>query len=173
MMLPIPLPPSLTSSLTSILALMLLAGLVAAASMVDLRERRLPDRLTAAIFLAGLTHAVISGIDPLWRLIAAAAGGGAFLLVATICRTLSGRDGLGGGDIKLIAALGTWVGLEGLAPLVSIAAISALLAAGFARFAGITIDRETHIPFGPFLGGAGLLMVAADLTGLLPWRAMA
>ena len=97
-------------------ALGLLATLVAAASVVDLRERRLPNMLTLAIFLAGMAYAVAMGADPLWRLAAAVLGGGAFLAVAAACHALTGRDGLGGGDIKLMAALGAWVGLEGLAP---------------------------------------------------------
>jgi len=126
---------------------------LAALMLFDLRRGRLPDWLTLPLAAAGLLHA--------WRgdaLAPAAAGCAAgFILFAGLglCyRRLRGRDGLGGGDVKLAAAAGAWVGWQGLPSVVLLAAAAALalaLARGRAR-------PGERVPFGAYLAPAILLV---------------
>jgi leader peptidase (prepilin peptidase) / N-methyltransferase len=61
------------------------------------------------------------------------------------------REGLGGGDAKLLAAAGAWVGAFALPQVILLAALSALVAAGILRLAGIRLTAQSALPFGPFL----------------------
>jgi leader peptidase (prepilin peptidase)/N-methyltransferase len=78
--------------------------------------------------------------------------------VAWVYRRLRGRDGLGLGDAKLLAAAGAWVGAGGLPSVLAGAAIAALAAAGGMMLAGRRLDRHTALPFGPFLAAATWLV---------------
>jgi leader peptidase (prepilin peptidase)/N-methyltransferase len=69
-------------------------------------------------------------------------------------------QGLGLGDVKFLAASAQWVGVTGLPVLLSIAALTALIAIGGAQLAGQNLTRETSLPFGPFLA-LGLLSALA------------
>jgi leader peptidase (prepilin peptidase)/N-methyltransferase len=64
---------------------------------------------------------------------------------------LRGREGLGGGDAKLLAASGAWLGATTLPQVVLLAALSALAAAACLRLAGIRLGVHSALPFGPFL----------------------
>ncbi|MGH7111780.1 MAG: prepilin peptidase, partial [Stellaceae bacterium] len=71
--------------------------------------------------------------------------------VAWIYKKTRGGDGLGGGDAKLFAAAGAWVGALALPSVILVAALSALLAAALLRLAGVRLTARSAIPFGPFL----------------------
>ena len=60
-------------------------------------------------------------------------------------------QGLGLGDVKLLAASGTWMGVAGVPVQLLVAALTALAAAGVMQLAGQTVTRQTSLPFGPFL----------------------
>ena len=64
---------------------------------------------------------------------------------------MRGRDGLGGGDAKLLAAGGAWVGISGLPTVLFAGAGTALIAAGILILAVYRLRRDTALPFGPFL----------------------
>jgi leader peptidase (prepilin peptidase)/N-methyltransferase len=70
-------------------------------------------------------------------------------------RALRGREGLGFGDAKLMAAAGAWTGLEGVGTVLLYGAVLGLVLVGALRFWGRSIDGETPIPFGAGLA-AGL-----------------
>ncbi len=127
-----------------------------ALAWIDWDSMRLPDALTLPLIPAGLF--VTLWLDPEQatdHAIAAALGYAAFAGLAWAYRRLRGRDGLGGGDAKLLAALGAWVGLEGL-PVVVLGAALAGLAIGLAMAArGRAVGAATAIPFGPCLAVAG------------------
>jgi leader peptidase (prepilin peptidase)/N-methyltransferase len=119
--------------------------------LVDLRRQRLPDAVTLPLLGAGL--AVVASYQPerLVDHLAAAAGGWlAFALLAASYRRWRGREGLGGGDAKLLAAAGAWVGPAWLAWVVVLAA-AAGLAWALARGGW---DGARRLPFGPFLAAA-------------------
>jgi len=115
----------------------------------------LPDALTLPLLLAGL--AATWWLQP-WALtdhaIGAAAGYSLFRLVSWGYRRLRGRDGLGEGDAKLLAAAGAWLGWQAL-PLVLIgAAVAGLLWAMVAMARGQRLTGTTALPFGPPLAVA-------------------
>jgi leader peptidase (prepilin peptidase)/N-methyltransferase len=119
---------------------------------LDLEYQWLPDRLTLPLIPAGLAVAWL-GIGPSLqeRLIGAAAGFLALALIAFAYRRLRGREGLGGGDPKLLAAIGAWLGWEQL-PFVMLGAGLLGLAAILLRKArGETIAATDRLPLGTLL----------------------
>lgn len=130
-----------------------------ALAWIDATSFRLPDALTLPLILAGLAEAWWQ--DPALatdRALAAAFGYAAFRGVALAYRRWRGRDGMGEGDAKLLAALGAWVGVEGLAPTVLGAAALGIGAATWLRLRGRRITATTALPFGPCLAAAGWLV---------------
>jgi leader peptidase (prepilin peptidase) / N-methyltransferase len=119
---------------------------------IDARTWLLPDPLTLPLVLAGLAEALVFDGDELaGRALGAAIGYLALRAVAYLYRRLRGRDGLGQGDAKLLAAAGAWVGAAALPQVVLLAALAALAAALCARLAGVRLGAFSALPFGPFL----------------------
>lgn len=130
-----------------------LAAVLAALALFDLRRGRLPDWLTLPLAAAGLLLA--------WRggaladsLLGAALGYAVFEGLALAYRRLRGREGLGGGDAKLAAAAGAWVGWQGLPSVVLVAAVGALAVALVRR----RLDGAQSVRFGAYLAPAILLV---------------
>lgn len=130
----------------------LLGWALLALAWIDAGHWRLPDALTLPLVPLGL--AATWALEP-WRLLdhalGAGLGYGAFRLVALAYRAWRGREGLGRGDAKLLAAAGAWVGWEGLSATVLLAALAALAFAGLLRLRGRAVTAGTALPFGPFL----------------------
>jgi leader peptidase (prepilin peptidase)/N-methyltransferase len=145
-LLAVPGPPGLAGAL---LGWMLLALFV-----LDLEHYWLPDALTLPLLALGL----LLGPAPFEaRLLAAALGGGAMLAVLLGFRALSGRDGMGLGDVKLTAALGAWLSPERLPTLILLAALMGLaLAALLGWRRGRAAARR--VPFGACLAAAGFAL---------------
>ncbi len=119
---------------------------------IDLRQWLLPDLLTLPLIVAGLAAAAF--LDPdtvLDRALGAALGYAALRAIATVYRALRRREGLGGGDAKLLGAAGAWVGATALPQVILLAALSALLAAAVLRLRGVPLHAHSALPFGPFL----------------------
>jgi len=135
-------------SLDSVLSIGL-AAILAFAALADVREMILPDRLTLPLIPLGWVMAVWEA--PEWpdRLIGSAAGFAAFTGIAVLYRRLRGRDGLGLGDAKLLAAAGAWVGWQALPSVVLLSSAGALCWALATRR-----DPGRPLPFGPFLAAA-------------------
>ncbi len=111
---------------------------------------RLPDVLTLPLILAGLVEAAFLEPEALnARAFGAAFGYTAFWAVARVYRRVRGRDGLGLGDAKLLAAGGAWVGVWVLGDVVLAAALAGLL---WAMRRGRP-ELAARVPFGPFLAG--------------------
>ena len=127
-----------------------------ALAWIDWDSMTLPDVLTLPLIPAGL-------VATLWlepelttgHAIAAALGYAAFAGLAWLYRRFRGREGLGQGDAKLLAALGAWTGLEGLPMVVLGAALAGLAVALVLGLRGRVMDAATPIPFGPCLALAG------------------
>jgi leader peptidase (prepilin peptidase)/N-methyltransferase len=141
---------------STVAALVLTWALIALA-FIDLEHFLLPDRITLPLLAVGLLVNTISGFtDPLSALIGAVSGYGILWAVYHAYRALTGREGFGYGDFKLLGALGAWLGWQ-LLPLII------LLSAGVGAAIGITLilirrhQRSEPLPFGPFLAGAGWL----------------
>lgn len=144
----------LIPGLPVLLALWLLwCGLLPLA-MIDLRERLLPDCLTQPLLWAGLLLNLHVHLLPLSdALYGAVAGYLALWLVYQGHRLITGREGLGYGDFKLLAALGAWCGWQALPSILLLAALGGIL--GWVLCFRHQED-DTLIPFGPFLALAGL-----------------
>jgi leader peptidase (prepilin peptidase)/N-methyltransferase len=119
---------------------------------LDLEQEWLPDRLTWPLLAAGLA-AGWGGFGPAFdsRLIGAAAGFASLFLIARGYRALRGREGLGGGDPKMFAAIGAWVGWTQL-PFVLVGAgllgLSALL---LKRLRGGRVQAADRLPLGTLM----------------------
>ncbi|WFU66687.1 prepilin peptidase [Bradyrhizobium brasilense] len=85
-------------------------------------------------------------------------GGATAWLFRLLYRKARGREGIGLGDVKFLAAAGTWVGAEGLAPLLLAASTTGLLLVGGRLLAGHKLRPTDRLPFAPFLC-IGLLCV--------------
>ena len=140
----------------TIATLMLTWALIALA-FIDLEHFLLPDRITLPLLAAGLLVNAIGGFtDPLSAVIGAVSGYGILWAVYHAHRALTGREGFGYGDFKLLGALGAFLGWQ-LLPLVI------LLSAGVGAIIGIALillrrhQRSEPLPFGPYLAGAGWL----------------
>ena len=119
---------------------------------IDLEHHWLPDRLTWPLLAAGLAAGWGGFGPPLQsRLIGAAAGFAALFLVARLYRALRGREGLGGGDPKLFAAIGAWLGWAQL-PLVLVGAGLLGLAALLLKcLRGQTVAATDRLPLGTLM----------------------
>jgi leader peptidase (prepilin peptidase) / N-methyltransferase len=130
-------------------------ALLALAAM-DLRDFVVVDVLTLPLIVAGLVVAWASnGQDVVWHAAGALAGFALMAGAAAAYKRLRGRDGLGFGDAKLMAAAGAWTGLVGLGTVLLYGSLLALALVAVLRQAGREIGAETPIPFGAGLA-AGL-----------------
>jgi leader peptidase (prepilin peptidase) / N-methyltransferase len=131
-----------------------------ALALIDFKHYILPDLLTLPLVVAGLAVAAVAAQSAaiLDNVAGAATGYALFALVAWAYRKGRGREGLGGGDAKLLAAIGAWVGASGLASVVLIASVMALAVALAARSFRLKGALQDRVPFGPALAAAGWLV---------------
>jgi leader peptidase (prepilin peptidase)/N-methyltransferase len=123
-----------------------------ALAWIDAEWLVLPDPLTLPLVLAGLAAtALLDPADLAAHAAAAALGWLSFALIARAFRALRGREGLGAGDAKLLAAAGTWVGPERLADVVLLAALLGLAWALAGRLRQGPDAIRGELPFGPHL----------------------
>ncbi|KRA54788.1 methyltransferase [Pseudoxanthomonas sp. Root65] len=136
----------------------LLSCYLVALSGIDLRTRLLPDQLTLPLMWLGL----IGSLDNLYMpakpaLLGAIAGYVSLWLVWWLFKQVTGKEGMGRGDFKLLAALGAWVGLSGVLPIILISSlVGAVVGSVWLGIKGR--DRATPIPFGPYLAIAGWIV---------------
>jgi leader peptidase (prepilin peptidase)/N-methyltransferase len=131
--------------------------LLIAMTFIDADTKLLPDDLTLPLMWLGLLINVNGTFTTLPEaVLGAAAGYMSLWTVNFLFRLVRGRDGMGYGDFKLLAALGAWMGWPMLPTII-------LLASVVGSVVGITqkilakLGRNHEIPFGPYLAGAGLI----------------
>lgn len=130
----------------------LFGWILLALAVLDAEHLWLPDVLTVPLLAGGLAGAFVVGQPSIGdRLIGAAAGYCGLFLIAWAYKRARGRDGLGGGDPKLFAAIGAWLGWAPL-PLVLLgASLIGLLSVGLAMLRGKSVGADTRIPLGTLL----------------------
>jgi leader peptidase (prepilin peptidase)/N-methyltransferase len=142
---------------TAGLAALALSWTLVALAFIDLDTQLLPDDLTLPLLWAGLLINLNGVFAPLQdAVIGAAAGYLSLWLVYWMFRLVTGRDGIGFGDFKLLAALGAWLGWTML-PLIVLLSSAVGAAVGLLLVALQRHQRGKPIPFGPFLALAGLV----------------
>ncbi|HDX8345335.1 TPA: prepilin peptidase [Aeromonas dhakensis] len=139
----------------ALLAALLLTWVLVALTFIDLDKMLLPDQLTLPLLWGGLLFNLAGGFVPLADAVIGAMAG--YLVLWSLYwafKLLTGKEGMGYGDFKLLAALGAWLGWQAL-PIVLL--LSSLVGA----IIGISLIllRNHHqgkpIPFGPYLAIAG------------------
>jgi leader peptidase (prepilin peptidase)/N-methyltransferase len=136
-----------------------LGWVLLALGWIDARSLRLPDVLTLPLVAAGLAQTFwLDPADLTDHALAAALGYTAFFLLNAAYRRLRGRDGLGLGDAKLLAAGGAWLGTAALPGALLAGALCALLWAGVLALRGTRLSGGLKLPFGPFLAAGIWLM---------------
>ena len=136
-------------------AALLLTWTLIALSGIDFRTQLLPDQLTLPLLWLGLLLSLVPiFVNPGASIIGAAAGYLSLWSVYWLFKLLTGKEGMGYGDFKLLAALGAWMGATALLPIVLLSSlIGAVVGGAFLVIRGK--DRATPIPFGPFIAVAG------------------
>ncbi len=121
-------------------------------AVIDYRHLILPDVITLPLIPLGLAVAYwLRPEDILTHVAGAALGFFALALIAWLYRYFRGRDGLGLGDAKLLAAAGAWLGWQALPGVVLVAAVMALLTALAASLIGDRLSATSEVAFGPYL----------------------
>ncbi len=131
---------------------LLLASSLLTMSVIDLHHQILPDRITLPGIVVGLVASATllpSGFFP--SLIGVLAGGGLFFAIAVLS-----RGGMGGGDIKLIAMIGAFLGWQAVLLTTFLAAVVGGMV-GVAMLTFFDKDRKHAVPFGPFLSMAAVV----------------
>ncbi|MEB0134463.1 A24 family peptidase [Actimicrobium sp. CCC2.4] len=145
------------------LATLVFAWLLIAMSGIDADTQLLPDDLTYPLLWIGLLLNINATFVPLGdAVIGAAAGYLCLWSVYWVFKLLTGKEGMGYGDFKLLAALGAWLGWQMLPMIILLSSlVGALVGVSLIVFG--KRGRENPIPFGPYLAAAGLLaLVAGD-----------
>ncbi|OYY68221.1 A24 family peptidase [Sphingomonas sp. 28-63-12] len=129
--------------------------LLLALAALDITDFWLPDALTLTLALAGLATGWLGIAPPLLdRMIGGAAGFGALWAVGAAYKAYRGHDGLGGGDPKLLGAIGLWLGWRMLPVVVVVASMAGLGVALFWLATGRGVARDDQLPFGALLAVA-------------------
>jgi leader peptidase (prepilin peptidase)/N-methyltransferase len=136
---------------------MLFGWSLLALAVIDLDTQLLPDDLTLPLLWAGLLFNLERVFVPLpTAVIGAVAGYLSLWLVYWAFKLATGKEGMGYGDFKLLAAIGAWLGWQKL-PLVVLLSSVVGAAVGIALIVLARHGREKPIPFGPYLAAAGLI----------------
>ena len=137
---------------------MLLTWFLIALSGIDLRTQLLPDQLTLPLMWLGLIASLDNlFIEPKPALLGAIAGYVSLWIVWWLFKQITGKEGMGHGDFKLLAALGAWMGLSGVLPTILLSSLVGAII-GSIWLATQGRDRASPIPFGPYLAIAGWLV---------------
>ena len=157
-------------SLSAVCALLMTWALVALTG-IDIDHQLLPDDITLPLMWAGLLAAVVFGalpglalpVSPRDAIIGAAAGYLSLWLVFHVFRLVTGKEGMGYGDFKLLAAMGAWMGPSALLPIILLSSLIGALF-GVVLIATRKLGREVPMPFGPFIAAAGWVWFMAGDT---------
>jgi leader peptidase (prepilin peptidase)/N-methyltransferase len=126
-----------------------------ALSAIDLRTQLLPDSITLPLMWGGLLVNLGGTFSDLQSaVIGAMAGYLALWIIYQVFKRLTGKEGMGYGDFKLLAALGAWSGWHAL-PLIVLLSSTIGAVVGIALIAARRLNRDVPIPFGPYLAAAG------------------
>ncbi|MDG2422086.1 MAG: A24 family peptidase [Gammaproteobacteria bacterium] len=143
------------------LSLLILIWSLVALTLIDFDHQILPDEITIPILWLGIftnTFELSSLISLRDSVIGAMAGYISLWTFNYFYKIVRGKDGMGYGDFKLFSALGAWLGWKALLPLIVLASTSGAIL-GILMIIFLQKNKLTPIPFGPFLSGAGVILI--------------
>jgi leader peptidase (prepilin peptidase)/N-methyltransferase len=150
------------------LAGLFLTWVLVAASGIDMRTQLLPDQLTLPTLWVGLLLSLFSlFVEPKAAILGAAIGYLSLWSVYWLFKLLTGKEGMGFGDFKLLAVMGAWMGPGALLPIILLSSLVGALIGG-TMIAMRKHEREIPMPFGPFIAMAGWIWFVA---GHYLWQA--
>lgn len=141
--------------------------------LIDMDTQILPDDLNYALLWLGLLAAAVGWTVPLKSAVwGAALGYGVFWAIFQAFKLATGKEGMGYGDFKLLAALGAWLGAEYLLAIILLSSIVGAAIGILLLVVGKLANKDIPMPFGPYLAGAGLVCLVlspAAVPALLPF----
>lgn len=156
---------ALAPSFTALIALWLMWSLLLPLVVIDARHMLLPDCLTQPLLWTGLMfHALFRTLPLTDAIYGSAAGYLSLWLVYWAFRLLTGREGLGYGDFKLLAALGAWCGWQALPSIVLIAALGGIIMHCLLK---PFENKNNLISFGPYIAFSGLVVFISKILHLI------
>ena len=145
------------------------AAVLVALAGIDWDTTLLPDDLTLPLLWAGLVAAALGWTIPLSSSVwGAAAGYLSLWTVYWLFKLATGKEGMGFGDFKLLAALGAWLGADMILPIVLAASVIGAVV-GIAMKLTASLREGRYVPFGPFLAGAGMVVLLLGSPRVLDW----
>jgi leader peptidase (prepilin peptidase)/N-methyltransferase len=146
-----------------------------AISAIDIDHQLIPDSISLPLIWAGLVLSLFSPlaaaemlfISPIAAIVGAVAGYLSLWSIYHLFRLLTGKEGMGYGDFKLLAALGAWLGWQMLPLIILLSAIVGAVT-GMMLIAFRKQDRSVPIPFGPYLAAAGWIAMLWG-PGIMNW----
>jgi leader peptidase (prepilin peptidase)/N-methyltransferase len=148
-----------------------MVAVLLALALIDWDTTVLPDSMNLPLLWAGVAAAALGWLPdlPLSQSVGGAVAGYLSLWsVFWLFKLATGKDGMGYGDFKLLAALGAWLGWQAILPIVLMASMIGAIV-GLAMKATGSLREGRFVPFGPFLAGGGLVVMLAGLPTVLGW----
>ena len=135
----------------------LFAAALVTITFIDLDHRIIPDVISLPGIAVGLAVSFVSPlVTPLGAVLGVLAGGGVLLAIASGYEMFRGREGMGGGDVKLLAMIGAFLGWQSVFVTLMVASlIGSIIGIGLMIYQ--RADTKLAIPFGPFLAGGALV----------------
>jgi leader peptidase (prepilin peptidase)/N-methyltransferase len=142
-----------------------------ALALIDWDTTVLPDAITLPLLWAGLCAAALGWVKDLGllqALLGTVVGYLSLWSVYWLFKLATGKEGMGYGDFKLLAALGAWLGWQAILPIVLMASVLGAVI-GLVMKATGSLREGRFVPFGPFLAGGGMVVILAGLPTVLGW----
>jgi leader peptidase (prepilin peptidase)/N-methyltransferase len=134
-----------------------LAAALVVITFIDLDHQLIPDVISLPGIVVGLAFSLVSPlVTPLDAALGVLAGGGTLLAVAWLYKTFRGQEGMGGGDVKLLAMIGAFLGWQSIFVTLFVGSVIGSII-GVALMLYQRADTKLAIPFGPFLAGGALV----------------
>jgi leader peptidase (prepilin peptidase)/N-methyltransferase len=152
-----------------VLAWCAFAAVLVALAGIDWDTTLLPDGLTLPLLWGGVLAAALGLTTTLSAAVwGAIAGYVSLWSVYWLFKLVTGKEGMGYGDFKLLAALGAWLGVSMVLPVVLGASIIGALV-GIGMKLNSSLREGRYVPFGPFLAGSGLAVLLLGPARVLGW----
>jgi len=143
---------------TGFAVLFVLCSALVVITFIDLEHQIIPDVISLPGIVIGFLCSFITGFGWLNSLIGIVVGGGSLLLVAYGYQAIAKKDGMGGGDIKLLAMLGAFLGWKGVLFIIFVGSLLGSVI-GVSLMLVQKKDSTLAIPFGPFLASGALVFI--------------